>query len=166
MLENGTLVDGLKKLGISEDNYRVLSLLPLVLVAWSDGKVQPAEQKRILEVARNNGLSSYGGGGVLEGWINEQPSQEYYDLGFKLLIELARRDRGVGADMNAETLRDLIDMSFNIATAAGGLFGKVWTISPSERAALDTVASTLSIDDGQSWKELLEDIEHREAEKE
>lgn len=163
MLENGTLLNELKALGITEDNYRVLSLLPLVLVAWSDGKVQSAEHRKILDIAQRNQLAPFGGVAVLEGWLMNQPARDYYNKGFKLLIELARRERGIGADMNASTLRELVDLSLDIANAAGGLFNKVWNVSAAERDAIDTVASTLSIDDGQSWKELLEDIDKEAA---
>ena len=159
MLEEGELVGALKDLGIDEDNYRILSLLPFVLVAWSDGKVQRAERSRIVELARSNGFLTDGGEAVLADWLKDQPLPDYYDRGFKILIELARRERGIGANMNAQTLRELVDLSFDIARAAGGLFGKAWSISPQEKTALDSVADVLSIDDGKAWKELLEDIE-------
>lgn len=162
MLEDSALLNELKKIGITEDNYRVLSLLPLVLVAWSDGKVQSAEHRKILDIANRNQFAPLGGIAVLEGWLRNEPTPDYYDKGFRLLIELARRERGIGADMNASTLQDLLDLSVDIAASAGGLFGKAWSISNAERDAIDTVASTLSIDDGQSWKELLEDIEKGE----
>ena len=159
MLDRDELRSALQELGINEDSYRVLALLPLVSVAWSDGKVQAAEQSRIIEVAQANGLLTGGGQMVLERWLTNEPLAEEYERGFKLLIELARRQRGMGSDMNAATLRELIDFSFEVANAAGGLFGKVWTISPAEQDALQHVAETLSIDDGQSWGELLEDLD-------
>ncbi len=158
MLEKGKLIDVLEGLGITEENYRVLSLLPFVLVAWSDGKIQRAERNRIVELARANGFLSSGGQRMLEDWLKDQPPPDYYDKGFKALIELARRERGIGSDINTDSLAELIDLSFDIARAAGGLFGKAWSISSAEKTALDVVASTLSIDDGQSWKELIEDI--------
>ena len=38
----------LKHLGVNGSNYRVLKLLPLVDVAWSNGTVDDAEQEREL----------------------------------------------------------------------------------------------------------------------
>lgn len=158
MHEKDELIDSLTKLGINEDNYRVLSLLPLVLVAWSDGKVQLAEQDKIFLVAGERGLLEGGGEEILTRWLAEQPTPSYFDLGLSTLVELARRGRGAGADINARSLRELIDLSFDVAQAASGLFGRLWTVSSEEREALDTLASILAIDDGQSWRELLEDL--------
>jgi len=157
MAEKDELLGALAELGINEDNYQVLSLLPFVLVAWSDGKVQRAEKSKIVELARANGLLA-GGESVLEDWLRDQPLPEYYDKGFKTLVELARRERGIGSEMNAQSLRELVDLSSDIASAAGGLFGKAWSVSDAEKTALSDVAEMLSIDDGQSWKELLEDL--------
>ena len=158
MLENEALIESLHKLGINEENYRVLSTLPLVLVAWSDGKVQTAEQNKIFRVAGERGLLAGGGDEVLTKWLEEKPTPAYFDLGLKTLVELARRRRGTGDDMSARNLRELLDMSFDVATTAGGLFGQLWTVSAVEREALDDMASILSVDDGQSWSELFEDL--------
>lgn len=158
MLNDSKLIEELGDLGITSENYRVLSLLPLVLVAWSDGKVQHAEHAKILELARSGGFLG-GGESILTNWLREEPTDEYYRKGFSILTELARRERGLGSDINAETLQDLVDLSSDVASAAGGLFGKVWTVNDAEKTAIDNVATLLEIDDGQSWKELLEDLE-------
>ncbi len=159
MLEKDELVASLKKLGINEINYRVISVLPLVLVAWADGKVQQAEKNKIFEIAGKRGLLVGGGDQVLSEWLDQKPSPSYFDLGFQTLVELARKQRGPGANLSAANLRELIDLSSDVALAAGGLFGHFWTVSEDERQALDRLAATLSIDDGQSWGELLEDLE-------
>lgn len=164
MLDKSELVEALSKLGIDEENYRVLSLLPFVLVAWSDGKVQRAERSRIIELASANGFLPGGGEKLLEDWLNDQPLPEYYNLGFKVLIELARRERGLGADINADSLRELVDLSVDVARAAGGLFGQAWSVSASEKDALDSLGTILSIDDGSSWAELLQDLERQDLE--
>ena len=160
MLEKDGIIQELNGLGISEENYRVISLLPMVLVAWSDGEVQKEERDLIIEIAYTNEFISGDGEAVLNRWLIEQPTQDYYEKGFKVLIEIARRSRdGLGSDISATSLRGLINLSVDVASAAGGLFGKVWTISNEERVALDKVAELLTIDDGQSWMELMEDLE-------
>lgn len=162
MLEKEELIESLGKLGINEENYRVLSVLPLVMVAWADGRVQNAEKGKIFQIAGERGLLDGGGDEVLSGWLRQKPAPGYFESGFKVLVELARKQRETGADMNAATLRELIDLSFDVAQAAGGLFNQLWTVSAPEREALDTLASILSVDDGQSWGELLEDLKTEE----
>ncbi len=153
-----TLLSSLKELGINQDNYGVLALLPLVLVAWSDGKVQKAEKVRVLEIAHENGFL-VGGEDVLKGWLDREPTRAYYDTGFEVLIELARRERGVGTGLNADSLQELLDLSMDVAKAAGGLFGKAFTVCDAERAAMNSLAGTLSVDDGASWQDLLAELD-------
>ena len=156
------LVKTLKELGITEENHRVLALLPLVLVAWADGKMQRAEIQRILDIARTHGFIGEGGTAatdVLDGWLAEKPSKEHADKALRALVELARRKRGMGADLNADTLHKLEGLCLDIAAAAGGLFGLTGKVSAAEEEVIDSLAGVLHIDDGHSWKELLEELE-------
>jgi hypothetical protein len=159
MLNDKELIEALSELGIDADNYRVLSLLPFVLVAWSDGKIQRAERARIVEIARVKGFLEGNGDTILADWLNNQPLPHYYNKGFKVLIELARRERGMGAEMNANTLEELVSLSADIAQAAGGIFGLAWSVNDYERTALNDLGEILHIDDGSSWAEMLEDLE-------
>ncbi len=159
MLSKEDIINSLQDLGITGENYRLLSLLPLVLVAWADGRVQRAEKKRIVEIAESEGFLHKSNEAMVENWLTQQPSRDYYDKGFKVLVELGRRQRGEGSDITTQTLSDLVDLSVDIAQAAGGLFGRSRSISVHERTALHTLAQALTIDDGQSWTELLEDLE-------
>ena len=68
-------IDGwLKELHVPREAYRVVSLLPLVYVAWADGKVQGAERNLVLAIARERGLLEHGGAEALERWLTERPS--------------------------------------------------------------------------------------------
>ena len=59
----------LQELKVPREAYRVVSLLPLVYVAWADGKVQKAERDVILRIAREQGLLDHGGDAALERWL-------------------------------------------------------------------------------------------------
>ena len=67
MLKDKELIEALSELGIDAENYPVLSLLPFILVAWSDGEIQRAERSRIIELARAKGFIEGEGGGVANG---------------------------------------------------------------------------------------------------
>lgn len=157
--QEDAVLNELKQLQIHVDNHRVLALLPLVFVAWADGRVQKAESELILKIAHEHAFCDAGGEGLLRTWLDEPPTQEYYAQGFRVLKELARRERNVGATLNAETLQELIGLSFDVAKAAGGLFGTFWTVSPEEEVALAQIATALSIDDGRAWFELETELE-------
>ena len=158
MADKDLLLKQLEELGINAKNYRVLALLPLVLVAWADGKVQTAEMSRMLDIAGRKGFLPASGAAVLEGWLAEKPSAEYVRKSLAALVELARRKRGVGADLSARDLRQLTALGFDIAVCAGGLWGDVFSVTDAEEQVVGELARTLNIDDGASWKELLEDL--------
>ena len=50
----------LKELRVPREAYRVVSLLPLVYVAWADGKIQKSERDLILHIARERGMLDHG----------------------------------------------------------------------------------------------------------
>jgi hypothetical protein len=158
MADEDRLLTQLKELGLNQQNYRVLALLPLVLTAWADGKVQPAELEKLREIAGERGFLPYGASRIFEEWVTSRPTDEYVDKCLPVLIELARRRRGAGADLAAVDLYELADLSLEIAAVAGGLFGQAFTVSAAERRVVNELAELLNIDDGQSWKELLEDL--------
>lgn len=55
------LVRELRFLGIAEQSWPVLALLPLIQVAWADGEIQPSERRLIQRVARETyGLDAEG----------------------------------------------------------------------------------------------------------
>ena len=47
----------LAELKIPRENYRLVMLLPMVYVAWADGRIQSAERKLILQIASDRGCS-------------------------------------------------------------------------------------------------------------
>ena len=145
-----TLLKDLHQLGLNETSYRALLLLPLVEVAWSDGRIQAAEAAAIEDLARKNGFFSTEAQALLQRWLKAPPTDTERELGMRTLVELARRRGGAGASLAAKCCQ--------VASAAGGFFGLSSAISSAERASLDQIADILHIDDGNSWSELLADL--------
>lgn len=154
-----TLLQDLRRLGLTESSYRALLLLPLVEVAWADGRIQAAEAAAIEDLARKNDFFSTEAQALLQRWLAAPPSDTERDLGMRTLVELARRRGGAGASLEAKTLEDLVELSCQVAGAAGGFFGLSSPISAAERASLDRIAEILHIDDGSSWSELLSELQ-------
>ena len=50
------IVDRIEQLGLSGDSARILDVLPLVHVAWADGRVQKAERAAVLAVLEARGI--------------------------------------------------------------------------------------------------------------
>ena len=64
----------LAELKIPREAYRIVALLPLVYVAWADGKLHKRERSLIIDIARKQGLLEHGGDATLERWLSEPPS--------------------------------------------------------------------------------------------
>ncbi|MFT4979837.1 MAG: hypothetical protein ACI8S6_005749 [Myxococcota bacterium] len=159
MAVDDKLIADLRQLGLSENNYRTLALLPLIHVAWADGRMQEAEASEIKLIAQDMGLvTGKRGEDLLSSWLSVAPSDAELRLGMGVLEELARRTEGTGASLDASTLQDLIALCDRVASSAGRLFGLRDPVSASEREAIALVAEKLSIDTGRSWVELVESL--------
>jgi hypothetical protein len=56
-IQDSSLIEHLTKAGFDSDSARALYLLPLVDVAWADGRVQKEEQSEILGLMEKAGIS-------------------------------------------------------------------------------------------------------------
>ena len=145
----------LKELRVPREAYRIVSLLPLVYVAWADGKIQPRERSLILSIAKERGLLEHGGQESLERWLSERPSPQQLKTDIALLNELARSDRAWAADFDADGEQLLLAWCQDVADAAGGLLGLRSARRDAEHDALKTIASTLEIRTAKQWRAVL-----------
>lgn len=144
----------LDELGVDKDNFRILGLLPLVYVAWADGKVQRAERSLIHRLAKMNGWLGDDGDALLSEWLEEPPSEQYVAQGLEVLRALSAQTRGLGIGVHEDSLRSLVAYCRDVAAAAGGMFGLHAPITDAEEAALTQIAGALGVDSGSSWREI------------
>lgn len=130
----------LRALGIDGRTWRIISILPLVQVAWADGSVKPAERRRVLEIATEHGVLVGDGRLVLEGWLRHRPSDAYFARGLTALVAIAERGGLRSCGMSGA---ELVDHGREVAQAAGGFFGVLGTVHADERAALDDLRRML-----------------------
>jgi len=115
--------DWLAELKVPREAYRVVMLLPLIYVAWADGKVQGPERAVILRIAREKGLLDDGGAEALERWLSEAPSKAQLKADLKILNELGRSRESIAKDFGADDEQLLLAWCQDVADAAGGLLG-------------------------------------------
>ncbi len=144
-MEDAKLIEELNYLGIDQESHRVIALLPLIQVGWADGRIQPAEREIIMEVAHQRGLVTGDGARVLEGWLEHPPTHAYQERGRAVLFQLARRGGGLGQDLRLETIEEMLDLCQKVARAAGGLFGLIGRVEPSEKEVLAQIAQALDV---------------------
>jgi tellurite resistance protein len=145
----------LKELRVPREAYRVVALLPLVYVAWADGKIQKSERDVILRIAREQGLLDRGGGDALDRWLSEPPSKHQLKVDLAALNELARSDRRMQADFGADEEQLLLAWCQDVADAAGGLLGLGRARTDAETAALKTIAGALDLRNARQWRAAL-----------
>ena len=116
-----------------------MSIIPLIEVAWADGKVNEGERDAVLKGAESYGLlKDQIGFSLLEQWLGHRPpaglleSWIYYIRGLCPLLSGAER----------EILKaDLTQRARAVAEATGGLIGKKSKISLREHDVLAKLES-------------------------
>jgi hypothetical protein len=156
-MEKDRMKRSLAHLGIPPEDYRVLKLLPLIYVAWADGKMSDVKKENIhLFAARSYDLGAHGVA-VLSRWLTERPSAEYIAEGLHDILLLAQARDDMEVDFSE--LPGLLSYAETIAMAAGSALGLSQHTSPDAERALQEIAGELRIDHGESWAKLLEELE-------
>ena len=150
----------LKHLGINDSNYKVLKLLPLIYVAWADGRIEPAQEERLLNLAHNHFQIGEYGERLLKHWIAERPTKEYIREGLHDLLLLAHAPDDWGFDV--EELHGLLAFAEAIARTTAEAMDAPTAVDASEEQALLEIARELRIDDGQSWAALLRQLQEEQ----
>ncbi len=138
--DEATLAE-LVDLGITAETLAALSLVPLVQVAWADGRIQEAEREALLGAARSVGIDTDSEAfELLTGWLNEQPSESMLEAWEEYVRALLTScSQGSKDALKAVTL----GRAESVARAAGGILG-IGKIAAAERAVLDRLAAVFS----------------------
>lgn len=133
---DAAIIDRMEQLGFTGDSARVLDLLPLVHVAWADGKVQKAERAAVLAIVEQRGIRPDSDACLLiETLLEQRPSETFLAESLTLVRDLAARNGGDAADV--------VELCAKIAEASGGLLGLGGKVSAAERALMAQVAGVL-----------------------
>jgi hypothetical protein len=128
------LLAQLDQLDVSAETVAALSLVPLVAVAWADGKMDSREREAVLSAAAQKGLEpGHPGYLLLEGWLDQQPERRLLDVwkGYVATLTPTLSDPAKHA-----LQADLLGRARAVAEAAGGLLGFGTRISAAERSTL------------------------------
>lgn len=126
----------LRALGFDGERARVLDLLPLIWVAWADGKIQRGERARIMEILRVRRISPGSPSWDLVVTLLEtKPSAAYLEAALDALRRLLGQ--------RTATAATVVSMCVEVAKASGGVFGFVSAVDARERQILAAVAEAL-----------------------
>jgi hypothetical protein len=133
----------LQLLGLDLAEWRAVALLPLVAVAWADGRVQTPERARILETAHEAGLLDSASGERIREWLHRQPTAGELELALLVIEALSLRHQGPGADFGRPDLDRIVAQCESVARAAGGLLDLAFTVDQEETTLLDDLRRRL-----------------------
>ena len=125
---------------IDAETIIALSLYPLVVVAWADGKIQTEERDAILKAAADDGLSPGDHShALIQSWLDEQPSDEMLTVWKDYVGGLKK---SLSGEAMQHIQRQVIGRAQRVAEAAGGIMGLGSKVSASESAVLDDLRGT------------------------
>jgi hypothetical protein len=133
-IDDSHILEKLAELGVHVDTLAAVALVPLVEVAWADGKLQEREREALLAAARELGIDprhpSYE---LFSSWLTHRPETRMLDAWTAYVQGLA----GQLDPAERATMRDkLLGRARAVAEAAGGFLGLGKKISPEEETAL------------------------------
>lgn len=129
-----TLAERIHALGFEDEAEGIFDLLPLVEVAWADGKIQPAERGLILNILQIRDLARGKAFTTLEALLEKAPSETYVEESLSVLRELVAPD--------PDRAQTIVGLCVLVAEAAGGFLG-FRSVSTEERDAIERIAETL-----------------------
>jgi hypothetical protein len=143
------------RLGIPAEDYSVLKLLPLIYVAWADGKMDFVKKERVQYYATGQYQLSPAGAAVLEQWLTKRPTHSYIAKGLHEIYALALGDDDLA--VNFSRLPALLSYAEAIARSTAKALDQP-AASTGADVALEQIARELHLDHGESWAKLLDEL--------
>jgi uncharacterized tellurite resistance protein B-like protein len=128
-----SLLERIEQLGFTGDSARVLDLLPLVHVAWADGKTDQRERAAVVAILDERGIAKDSDAALLiESLLEQRPSETFLAESLSLLRDLAKKQGNDGTS--------LVDLCVRVGEASGGLLGFGERVSDAEYALIEQIA--------------------------
>ncbi len=141
-IQNEEVLNHLIEVGVTPSTMIALSMVPLVLVAWSDQMLEPEEVNAILNAAEENGIVADSPAyELLMSWLNRVPGPKLFES-WKDYIAALRKVMDPDAFRQLGT--ELMNQTKKVAEAAGGFLGLGRKISTSEKDELRRLADVFA----------------------
>ena len=136
------VLDQLVAADITGETLTALVLIPVVLVAWADGKMAEKERIAILAASEIRGVVAESAGhALLVSWLDELPDRAALSdawTGYTRLVIDRLHDNARSQFRSA-----VLDRARRVALAAGGILGLL-SVSESEQKVIDDLEAALS----------------------
>jgi hypothetical protein len=139
-IDDDAILRDLQALGYTAETVRLLSVMPLVAVAWADGSVSAPERDVITRAARGNGIEPESrADSQLTQWLANPPSEAVHESTLRALTAIFQTRP---PEARAEAIRHLRASCTSVAWASGGILG-FHVVSNTEQSVLDRILDVL-----------------------
>lgn len=136
------LLDKLMDLGLTGETLLALTLVPLVEVAWADGKLEDKERQAVLKGAVSCGVQpDHLGYALLEDWLSQRPGPRLMAVWEDYVRAVCSQS---DADLCGRLKQDVLGRARSVAQAAGGVAGLGSRISAKEEEVLRRLEGAFS----------------------
>lgn len=133
-----SILETFNQLGFNRESLQVLHLMPMLQVAWIDGKISNDEKLQIHKVAEHRGVSPGSPAWErLEQLLSSNPGTEFFDASMRIIRAIFEVKPSEQRD---EAWKDLVAMAQAVAEASGGFLGLGSKVSDEEREVIGRVA--------------------------
>ena len=133
------LIDELTKAGFGADAARALVFVPLIQMAWADGRVQDEERQMIEKLAQQRAIEPDSEAmGLITRWMSAEPRDEKYLQAKTLLEPMVDEINRAG---HPELGTWILSAAEKVAEATGGLFGFGAKISKEEKELMKEISA-------------------------
>lgn len=141
-IRDDVLADQLVELGVAPQSVAAIELVPLVLVSWADGEIQPKEREAILRAAHDAGVPEGGPGSqLLQQWLSTPPAATLEGTWTSYIRELCKE---MTPQAKGKFCSELLGRTLQIAKSAGGFLG-IGSVSAAEHDVIDRLTQAFSV---------------------
>lgn len=141
-IANEQVLDALAELKVGAAATLVMSLFPIIEVAWADGVIDAKEHAVILDLARTIGLEKDSPAwSYLSKWLNEKPELTWHSLWVDYVKALSAKMK---ADDKAMLKATVLGRARVVAEASGGFMGLAFRVSEAEKKVLEKLELAFS----------------------
>lgn len=142
-IKDEALLERLIGLGLRPRSLAPLALVPLVEVAWADGRIDSKERHAVLRAAHAAGVDRHSPGhALLDSWLERQPAPGLRVLWKQYIAALCG---GLDAAGRASLRDNVLGRAREIAEATGGFLGLGSKISVQEEQVLQDLAAAFDV---------------------
>ncbi len=140
-IKDQAFLNRLAAIGFSPETALAITLIPLIVVAWADGKLDDREREAILQAARERGVAAERIGlQLLKDGLARQPDPKLF-ASWKAYV--GRLWSYFTADERWQMRSNCLESVREVAEAAGGILGLTSKISAEERRVIEEIEKLL-----------------------